>query len=62
MCLYLVWPPFVFLLAKNLRSPRPAPARAAGIALLGAAAVGTFALCWLPFLLQACHNTIQPLV
>ena len=48
MCLYLVWPPFIFLLAKNLYSPRPIT----GIFLLGISAVGTFVLCWLPFLLQ----------
>jgi alpha-1,3/alpha-1,6-mannosyltransferase len=48
MSLYLVWPPFIFLLAKNLYGPRPL----VGIALLAVSAIGTFVVCWLPFLVQ----------
>ena len=48
MSLYLVWPPFVYLLAKNLYGPRPL----SGVLLLAAAVIATFALCWLPFLLE----------
>lgn len=48
MSLYLVWPPFVYLLAKNLYGPRPL----LGIALLAFSAISTFVVCWLPFLLQ----------
>lgn len=48
MCIYLVWPPFIYLVATNLRSHRPLQ----GLATLSVAALGTFALCWLPFLLM----------
>eukprot|EP01047_Picozoa_sp_COSAG01_P043634 COSAG01_NODE_3889_length_5578_cov_202.537324_7_plen_472_part_00 len=48
MGLYLAWPPFVFLVSANLRSENPVR----GIAVLVTAAIGTFIVCWLPFLLQ----------